>query len=100
MSPVKLEGGLTPGTEEEKERETDAGLSGSLQGPEGDMLSGRKGKLRAGVLALPRNRASAGRGGDYGELGQHACQPRPHRGGEGELRAVALDRPRSRRQVE
>ena len=45
MSPEKMEGGLTPGTEEERERAIDGGLADSLSKPEGDVPSGRKGRL-------------------------------------------------------
>ena len=45
MCPVKSEGGLTPGTSEEREQATDAGLSDTLQRPKGDMPPGRKGQL-------------------------------------------------------
>jgi nucleoid-associated protein YgaU len=40
-----MEGGLTPGTEREKERAADGGLVDSLSRPQGDMPPGRKGKL-------------------------------------------------------
>jgi nucleoid-associated protein YgaU len=45
MSPEKMEGGLTPGTEEEKETAVDLGMSDSLHRPKSGIASGRKEKL-------------------------------------------------------